>query len=666
MQCANYFQGPIGPLPYTIHIIISSRPVSSHFRPPQPVRLSQPVAQNDGQPPQNPPVPAQQMDPHSTLEQAQRVQAVAQAQLNMMQQQMAMFNPTLAQGMGPIPQNFNATIQIQGQQMQLPHHTHPHHPRPASTNPLERTNAMHGPAGQQRQEQTQPGTTNIQAHPNQPNNIVVEQQTLNAVDTLADPLAGLRLSHGLDPMPRPSSAPGNPPPRSDGAPRAPRNAQAPSMGRSSQVFGPINLPFPPHTHLPFPFATHTQPQSTSHTQPTVWLASSRNGPEALLFAPGHGYYTSAPMAQSNITTVPPSTVATASMAGQTTTSQSSSSLPQPEGSGPVAQPTNAVAAQPAAHPEPNAQVARVQRQLDRQRNANIDNDDIFAFIIQRGWLFLRLYMFMFVLSEPGTWRRYLLLFLAVIVCILPRRNPLNDAFAAARRHVDNLIGPPHPQPRDRLRQRQGQGNGNERPFARANLQLPGEQVDQTQAENASQAGPSTNAPTRRQQQPQGAVNTTPEETAQRLLREHEQRNPPNFILNFFYRIEQAIALFLASLIPGVGERHVAAREEVRREEERARLEEQANREAEEKKAKEEEVAKVQEGLDGRAGPSTEVAGPSSDEKGKGKERDVVEDGGSNAFAPTTEVGGPSAQAGSSSAVEARQEGDAGDVRSRFT
>ena len=34
----------------------------------------------------------------------------------------------------------------------------------------------------------------------------------------------------------------------------------------------------------------------------------------------------------------------------------------------------------------------------------------------------------------------------------------------------------------------------------------------------------------------------------------------------FYRVEQAAALFLASLIPGVGERHVAAREEVRRQE----------------------------------------------------------------------------------------------------
>jgi hypothetical protein len=34
--------------------------------------------------------------------------------------------------------------------------------------------------------------------------------------------------------------------------------------------------------------------------------------------------------------------------------------------------------------------------------------------------------------------------------------------------------------------------------------------------------------------------------------------------DMFYRLEQAVALFLASLIPGVGERHVAAREEQRR------------------------------------------------------------------------------------------------------
>ena len=62
---------------------------------------------------------------------------------------------------------------------------------------------------------------------------------------------------------------------------------------------------------------------------------------------------------------------------------------------------------------------------------------------------------------------------------------------------------------------------------------------------------------------------TPEEAATRLVRERQGRQgPPRFWRDVFYRIEQSIALFLASLIPGVGERHVRAREERRREDQR--------------------------------------------------------------------------------------------------
>jgi len=65
---------------------------------------------------------------------------------------------------------------------------------------------------------------------------------------------------------------------------------------------------------------------------------------------------------------------------------------------------------------------------------------------------------------------------------------------------------------------------------------------------------------------------TPEEAAARLVRQHQDRNP-NIIRDTLYRVEQAAALFLASLIPGVGERHVRAREEARREAQRAAEEE---------------------------------------------------------------------------------------------
>lgn len=79
---------------------------------------------------------------------------------------------------------------------------------------------------------------------------------------------------------------------------------------------------------------------------------------------------------------------------------------------------------------------------------------------------------------------------------------------------------------------------------------------------------------------------TPQEAAARLAREQRERNP-QFWRDTFYRIEQSTALFLASLIPGVGERHVRAREEARREEQR--IEEERRRAAEETAARAQDV-----------------------------------------------------------------------------
>lgn len=74
----------------------------------------------------------------------------------------------------------------------------------------------------------------------------------------------------------------------------------------------------------------------------------------------------------------------------------------------------------------------------------------------------------------------------------------------------------------------------------------------------------------------------PREVAERLLREQRNRDG-DFIRRNLRRVERAIALFLASLVPGVGERHIAARdaaEAVRQAAERA-AQERAEREAEE-------------------------------------------------------------------------------------
>ena len=73
---------------------------------------------------------------------------------------------------------------------------------------------------------------------------------------------------------------------------------------------------------------------------------------------------------------------------------------------------------------------------------------------------------------------------------------------------------------------------------------------------------------------------TPQEAAERLLQERDGQDV-SYVRQSFRRIERAVALFVASLVPGVGERHIAAREaaeaarqvEAREREERARKEE---------------------------------------------------------------------------------------------
>ena len=277
----------------------------------------------------------------------------------------------------------------------------------------------------------------------------------------------------------------------------------------------------------------------------------------------------------------------------------------------------------------------------RPRNRAQADNDFWALVVQRGWLFLRLYMFTFVLSEPGTWRRYCLLIIGVIVCLLPRQNPLNNFFAGARRHVDNLIGPPQPQPRDRDRAWRQQEAARQTAAAQA-------AVD---ARQATAAGSSTRlTPAAR-----GTVAVTPEQNARRLIREHEQRNP-NILRDLFYRLEQAVALFLASLIPGVGERHVAAREEARRRAEEERLEAQRAREEEEKK-------RVEEAEKGKQGQTA------NDEAGEGSSnvREAAKDGAPSVASSLLAEPSSTTGEGSSTSVQAEAAaGDDGGVRARFS
>jgi len=187
-----------------------------------------------------------------------------------------------------------------------------------------------------------------------------------------------------------------------------------------------------------------------------------------------------------------------------------------------------------------------------------------------------------VFSEPGTWKRWLMIFGAAIICLQPRNGPFNRMMRAARGHFDNLVGPPRPE--------------------------AGAQQHPAQADQPRAAGSQNQAIGQRPANVRGAVQITPEEAAARIVQERQARQaqPPRLWRDALYRIEQSIALFLASLIPGVGERHVRAREDARRD---AQRREDERRQAEEAAATERQNA-AQEGANEASGSSD--AAPKTD------------------------------------------------------
>ena len=118
----------------------------------------------------------------------------------------------------------------------------------------------------------------------------------------------------------------------------------------------------------------------------------------------------------------------------------------------------------------------------------------------------------------------------------------------------------------------------ERPREQAGGQQP-----QGQAAPVGQAGA---APPAEVQQQRGQQRMpTPEEVAQRLLDENADQNR-GWLREQIRPVERAVALFVASLWPGIGEAHVRAQRELREQEERraAEAEVEARRRAEERRA----------------------------------------------------------------------------------
>lgn len=184
------------------------------------------------------------------------------------------------------------------------------------------------------------------------------------------------------------------------------------------------------------------------------------------------------------------------------------------------------------------------------------------------WLLLRILIFAyFLLGSNMGYTKMLMLagiglaFWAFRLGVLGNREVMNRA----RRWWQDLVGlPQHPAGQQAQQ-----------------AQAPQPQAEQNPAQLA-QAGAEPPAPAAQQQQrPQNRM-PTPEQVAQRLLHENAAQNR-GWLHEQIRPVERAVALFVASLWPGIGEAHVRAQRELREQEERraAEAEVEARRRAEE-------------------------------------------------------------------------------------
>ncbi len=297
---------------------------------------------------------------------------------------------------------------------------------------------------------------------------------------------------------------------------------------------------------------------------TVYLLSSANGPQALLISP-LGNYT-APWPIPTIPQAPPiglpnPPVINAPLNGLIRAQQAQINAIQlaqahPDGHQQVADGIQLLPNPQQLQPHPLAPGQHL-----AQQNGQVPNParDIVRILIPLGghlWLLVRLFGFVYFFTHGASWQRTIflssvatLLFIAQIGLFQPL---LQTLWGPIRRHVEALLPLA----------------GNEPP-----------RRDNAPAENNGDA----EGVQRRNQEP------TPQQAAERLLREREAQDG-NFLRQSLRRMERAVALFVASLVPGVGERHIAAREaaEAARQQQEREREERARIEEEERLRKEEE------------------------------------------------------------------------------
>ena len=181
----------------------------------------------------------------------------------------------------------------------------------------------------------------------------------------------------------------------------------------------------------------------------------------------------------------------------------------------------------------------INQALIQQRAAPNIGPTAFARTARRVWLFIRLYFFCYLFSDSGTWSRVILVCLAVLISLLSETDTPQQfhraLFGPIQRHLEGLV-------------HLGGDGGVNRPGQQP-VHPHGDQIQ-------NQAG----RPTGGVLAPGGANSAG----VQQWLR----------------RLERSIALFIASLVPGVGERHIEVRnaaEAALQNQERARVQEEEGR-----------------------------------------------------------------------------------------
>jgi len=283
--------------------------------------------------------------------------------------------------------------------------------------------------------------------------------------------------------------------------------------------------------------TQTMPLHSNATS-SVYILSSPNGPQALLVSPSGTFSTTWHMQPRGNLGFPLITHH----------HNNHSPLAHPTGNNT----NNGVRApQPRIVPVDGAP-AQQQPQAQAQAQAN-EARDLLRLLLPLGghiWLLIRLFGFVYFFTAGGSSRRAFLLggiaFLVFIAQTGIFRPFVRAVWDPLRRHIEGLVA------------------GNDPNIAQRPTHPP----------NALGAG--ANDTQHRNGEP------TPQEVAARLLQERARRNFGT-LREQFRSVERAVALFVGSLVPGFGERHIAARDaaeavrqaEAREREEAARSEEEA-------------------------------------------------------------------------------------------